>query len=427
MIIRTAVSLPQRAGYTFVDPATSGLAFPMIRHLPTATLAGSDLRRELEGTVSHIRRIVSTYLDASVTAFEELPEEMRLSEPYEFVVAADFPNGYDARSAELLEQIARTGPRAGVYVIVHLNRDRQRASPELAPFRFDGAHVVDVGEQQLTIGDALGSVAFDVAPAGAIQEAVLQRITAMPPRDRAVPWDELNRTREPGWWTETSDLALRATIGRHGAGELLDIWFGTDTHQLRSSVHGVLGAMPGAGKSTLLHNLICTLATRYSPDELELYLIDGKFGVEFRPYRKLPHAAVVSLRTPPALARSVLDDLVAEMARRNACSPTTAWSTSPATAASASRSAHAAGAARGRRVPAAVRRRPPRHRLGRPAPPVAAGPQRRDPLPARLAAVRYRRDAPSQRDLRQHPLRMAMQLAQSDVASLTEFGSPAAG
>jgi len=54
-----------------------------------------------------------------------------------------------------------------------------------------------------------------------------------------------------------------------------------------------------------------------SPDELRLYLIDGKDGVEFQPYRHLPHAEVVSLRSSPELSRSVLAKLIAEKERRN--------------------------------------------------------------------------------------------------------------
>jgi hypothetical protein len=59
--------------------------------------------------------------------------------------------------------------------------------------------------------------------------------------------------------------------------------------------------------------VITGLAARYSPEELQLVLVDGKQGVEFEHYRQLPHAQVVCLRTPPAIARSVLEDFAAEM------------------------------------------------------------------------------------------------------------------
>jgi S-DNA-T family DNA segregation ATPase FtsK/SpoIIIE len=79
----------------------------------------------------------------------------------------------------------------------------------------------------------------------------------------------------------------------------------------------MLAAMTTSGKSNLYHVLLCGLARRYSPEELNVYLIDGKDGVEFQPYRSLPHARVVALHSEPELSRSVLAELVAEMGRRN--------------------------------------------------------------------------------------------------------------
>ena len=50
--------------------------------------------------------------------------------------------------------------------------------------------------------------------------------------------------------------------------------------------------LDGSGKSSLLHAQITNLALHYSPDEIELYLIDFKKGVEFKTYAtyELPHA-----------------------------------------------------------------------------------------------------------------------------------------
>ncbi|MEZ5218793.1 MAG: FtsK/SpoIIIE domain-containing protein [Ilumatobacteraceae bacterium] len=100
------------------------------------------------------------------------------------------------------------------------------------------------------------------------------------------------------WWTESADDRIVVPVGRRRAGEPLRVWFGHDPDQLRSCVHGILGAMPGAGKSTLLHNLICSLAVRYSPDDLELFLIDGKYG-----WSSVPAAIYRTLGSvPPHLA-----------------------------------------------------------------------------------------------------------------------------
>jgi hypothetical protein len=74
----------------------------------------------------------------------------------------------------------------------------------------------------------------------------------------------------------------------------------------------------GSGKSTLLHALIINLALHYSPDEVELYLIDFKKGVEFKTYaaHELPHARVVAVESEREFGLSVLQRLDAELKAR---------------------------------------------------------------------------------------------------------------
>ena len=74
----------------------------------------------------------------------------------------------------------------------------------------------------------------------------------------------------------------------------------------------------GSGKSTLLHVLIVNAALRYSPDELEFYLIDFKKGVEFRTYaaNRLPHVRVVAIESDREFGLSVLERLDAVMQER---------------------------------------------------------------------------------------------------------------
>ena len=74
----------------------------------------------------------------------------------------------------------------------------------------------------------------------------------------------------------------------------------------------------GSGKSTLMHALITNLALNYSPDEIDLYLIDFKKGVEFKVYAtyELPHASVVAIESEREFGISVLERLDAELRLR---------------------------------------------------------------------------------------------------------------
>jgi hypothetical protein len=82
----------------------------------------------------------------------------------------------------------------------------------------------------------------------------------------------------------------------------------------------LIGGRPGSGKSVLLHAILAALCTRYSPEELELYLVDFKEGVEFKAYAAagLPHARVVAIEAEREFGISVLEALDAEITRRGA-------------------------------------------------------------------------------------------------------------
>ena len=102
-------------------------------------------------------------------------------------------------------------------------------------------------------------------------------------------------------------------LGRAGATAFQFLTLGKGTSQ-----HALIAGKTGSGKSTLLHVLITQLALRYSPDEVELYLIDFKKGVEFKTYAShhLPHARVVAVESEREFGLSVLQRLDAELVER---------------------------------------------------------------------------------------------------------------
>ena len=80
----------------------------------------------------------------------------------------------------------------------------------------------------------------------------------------------------------------------------------------------LIAGKTGSGKSTLLHAIITNLALIYGPDEVELYLVDFKKGVEFKTYatHALPHARVVAIESERGFGLSVLQRLDRELKAR---------------------------------------------------------------------------------------------------------------
>jgi len=315
LVIRTSLMLPHQVRYTLLDPSGAGRAFPMRRYLPNVRENSGDVYRDLEDVVRETQRIIETYLDASVTSFEQVPHTMRVNEAYNMVFAANFPKGFDRRAIEALLKIGNTGHEAGVYLFIHYNPDYEL--PRDMNFeQFERLHIFDVPGLQMPAPEDM-TLHVDSAPPADLQKRLFEILKDSKPPERTIQWDELSEdnTNPERWWKGDATEFIETQIGFHGSSQRLTLWFGAKDG--RPCSHGVLGAMTGAGKSNLYHVMIAGLTTRYSPDELRLYLIDGKDGVEFQPYRHLPHAEVVSLRSSPELSRSVLAELIKEKERRN--------------------------------------------------------------------------------------------------------------
>ena len=91
------------------------------------------------------------------------------------------------------------------------------------------------------------------------------------------------------------------------------------------SPHALVGGPSGSGKTNLLLTMICSLASRYSPDELEFYLLDFKEGVSFAPVRPgaqgpevVAHARLigVNINDDREFGLALLQHLAEEMRRR---------------------------------------------------------------------------------------------------------------
>ena len=313
LILRIAATMPFHSHFTLLDPSGLGRAFPMRRQLSSVRKNTEDTWDSVREVLRDIQRINETVLDMHAERFDSLPEEVRSTERLEFVVAANFPVGYDRRSIDGLKTIAQAGPGTGKYLILQLNVDEELPR---------GFSLDDFGDNRNVpvVDQALNDttkLVIDAPPNAEFVSKITKVLSELKPPEKVVAWDDIAQLPQNQWWQGSADHAIQAPIGRTGSQQVLNLWFGVNEHG-RPCAHGMVGAMTGSGKSNLFHSLILSLAVRYSPKELQFFLIDGKDGVEFAPYKNLPHAEVVSLQSSPELSRSVLKALIEEKERRNA-------------------------------------------------------------------------------------------------------------
>jgi len=328
LLLRLLATIPPgKTRFTFIDPVGLGQnVAPFMRladydeQLVTyrAWSEPAHIEQRLAELTEHMENVIQKYLRNEYATIEEYNQQAgEIAEPYRFLVIFDFPTNFSEDAARRLLSIAQNGPRCGVYAIILADpskemphgfnlADLERACTVISwngehfiwedeDFRHCALELDTPPEPELfnRILDAVGEAAKE---AGKV-EVPFERIA--PPPDR--------------WWREDSREGIRVPLGPAGARRLQYLELGQGTAH-----HVLVAGRVGSGKSTLLHVLITNLALTYSPDEVELYLVDFKKGVEFKGYATyaLPHARVVAIESEREFGLSVLQGLDAELKRR---------------------------------------------------------------------------------------------------------------
>ncbi|GHS52193.1 hypothetical protein VN1169_06400 [Helicobacter pylori] len=119
--------------------------------------------------------------------------------------------------------------------------------------------------------------------------------------------------REQEFWTKSSQFRVSVPVGWDINHKEVCFEIG------EAQNHTLICGRSGSGKSNFLHVLIQNLAFYYAPNEIQLFLLDYKEGMEFNAYAKegiLEHARLVSVASSVGFGVSFLSWLDKETKRR---------------------------------------------------------------------------------------------------------------
>lgn len=112
---------------------------------------------------------------------------------------------------------------------------------------------------------------------------------------------------------EKINKAMVIPVGSSEQGELVDFTLDTVSH-----IHCFIIGQSGTGKSVFLHDVIIGAMAKYSPEELEFYLMDFKIGgVEFNRYKNEKHVkALLVDNSDVQITLEILRDISNRMRER---------------------------------------------------------------------------------------------------------------
>ncbi|MBN1505267.1 MAG: hypothetical protein JW955_00390 [Sedimentisphaerales bacterium] len=318
---------PGRVRFTIVDPVGLGESFAGFMHAGDyleALVGGriwteaTQIQQQLEDLTQHMETVIQKYLRNEFETIEQYNEQAGdLAEPYRFLVIADFPTNFNEEAARRLSSIVHSGPRCGVHTLIAYDtRHELPAGVDIEDVSANSIHLLYENGGYVWQDPILQQfpLTLDQPP----DEATLTRIMHIVGKAGAraarveVPFEAVAPAQHQRWSLD-SRTEICIPLGRTGATRLQHLRLGRGVAQ-----HMLIAGKTGSGKSTLLHVMVTNLALWYAPDQVELYLVDFKQGVEFKTYvtHHLPHARAIAIESDREFGLSILRRLDAEMTHR---------------------------------------------------------------------------------------------------------------
>ncbi len=316
-----------RVRFTIIDPVGLGQNFAGFMHLSDyddALVGGriwtsqEQIDQKLTNLAEHMETVIQKYLRNEFETIDDYNAQAgELAEPYRFLVIADLPTNFSAEAFRRLNSIASSGARCGVYTLI--SRDVRQPIPAGSHLDELKAHSVNLIRQddRFVWDDEVFRrlpLTLDAPPTEDQLTKILHKVGAGAKEAKRVEVPFAVIAPPDGkMWTGSTAAELDVMVGRLGANRFQSLRLGKGTSQ-----HVLIAGKTGSGKSTLMHAMITNSALWYSPDEVELYLVDFKKGVEFKTYAHnlLPHARAIAVESDREFGLSLLNRLDLELARR---------------------------------------------------------------------------------------------------------------
>ncbi len=268
--------------------------------------------KEIEEALKHLYEYLKVNLQEKLAGFRDFAHyNENAKDP--LPLKALFLSGVDALSKDALyylEKIMRFGSKNGVLSFVNLECEKNNKSAEdlkkHAEFFKDTTSF-----ERLKYLNVKSSTIKVLNPSTC--KTSLIKSKRIYRQKKEVKRELKDLQKDEKFWTKSSQYEVSVPVGWDINHKEVCFEIGNEQN------HTLICERSGSGKSNFLHVLIQNLAFYYDPDEVQLFLLDYKEGVEFNAYTDpiLEHARLVSVASSAGFGMSFLSWLCDEMEKRS--------------------------------------------------------------------------------------------------------------
>lgn len=266
---------------------------------------------EIKEALKHLYEYLKVNLQEKLAGYKDFAHYNEIKKD-KLPLKALFLSGVDVLSSDALyylEKIMRFGSKNGVLSFVNLESEKNNKPAE------DLKRYAEFFKDR-TGFERLKYLNVEVINDHGIQSQHMQdfatKIKAYYEQKKQVKRELKDLQREQEFWTKSSQFRVSVPVGWDINHKEVCFEIG------EAQNHTLICGRSGSGKSNFLHVLIQNLAFYYAPNEVQLFLLDYKEGVEFNAYTDpiLEHARLVSVASSVGYGMSFLSWLCDEIKKR---------------------------------------------------------------------------------------------------------------
>lgn len=322
MLRLLSISPLNKLQFTLIDTHSLGKHFKRIRAIlhndfiynNRILTYDKEIARSLKELADYMENVLQHQLVKYENWEEFNQQNPKLLLPLKVLIIFGFDDEFNSESILYLNRIVKFGIECGILPIIIGNmelleneRDKNKLDlhsnlSKLNPIEaflnstYDGLDLLNLAAHRERL------------PEESELNSFLESITSFYAEDSHIKYDIEDLLNKSEFWSKNSTNGIKIPIAKDINENI--VYF--EVGHIESEHHTLIGGRSGSGKSNLLHAMIASLCFYYPPEELELFLLDYKEGVEFNTYANPPlnHASLIAIHSNVQYGASFLEYII---------------------------------------------------------------------------------------------------------------------
>lgn len=322
------ISPLNKIDFLFIDTKTLGKTFNFIRPILNNNFIYKQriltYVDEIEESLKEMADYLENLLQKQLSGVQDWKEYNQKNPntllPLKVLVINGFPEQFSVNSLLYLSRIVKFGSITGInsFILMDSIEENNKALKKVEKTILENAVNIDNMESFLKHDFQALKLSNELEPLPSVIniKTFLEEINQAYMKTSTIKGEINSFWNDSYFWKSSSTQGIKVPMGWDSNENIVHFEIGFEY----SEHHTLIGGRSGSGKSNLVNVIIQNIAYIYSPDEVELFLLDYKDGVEFNSYTQpyLTHATLIAVNSNVSYGVSFLEYILEEKNRRSA-------------------------------------------------------------------------------------------------------------